>query len=299
MDLETGVITRQALNRVGYLGSLYNIRRDEFLGAEIFDSKLPDDVVSTVDCHTQNFHLDHENNYSSTFKHLDVQAELKLSIMGGIIKISGKGNYLSTVNTNDRYECLTCTSSLITKRDKVHISYKGVQKCICKEAFSDPRATHVVTEIVWGANVIAKFEQKKTGKNDLQKIGGQLEGAMNIGPGIGAMNTGSGIEGKADVEVEDKSNNVKDKFSITFVGDVQMNIIPATVADVATVLKGIPDKIKQMNGGKGVQLSFVLTPIKEVARYVSAVLPSAFEMVTVRQTNEMLVKRIEKTFDYL
>ena len=91
-------ITRRALGRSGQLGDLYDAHNDEFLTGNIFDNQLPASVVLSEDSRDVTFKFDRQNNYSSTFNNLNMEAELKLNILSGILNVDGHGKYMTNIS---------------------------------------------------------------------------------------------------------------------------------------------------------------------------------------------------------
>ncbi len=65
-----------------------------------------------------------------------------------------------------------------TTRQSIRISFKGISDCISTAAFEDRRATHVITEILWGANVFATFDLQKTTNNTQFEVSGKLKASV-------------------------------------------------------------------------------------------------------------------------
>lgn len=294
-ELEKDTVEEPALGRDGFLGDLYDVRTGQFLGGSIFTGALPQDAVTTLDrCH-QDYSFDHKNTYSSALNNWNIEGELKLNILSGLVKIQGKGKYVNSTNTNGRVQRITLVSKMQSKRDVLHISHKSLQPLICASAFTEPQATHVLTEIVWGANISVTFDAETSKSEQKKEVSGKCEGSLGdkiakvVDPSVSA-------EIKWLKEKETNGNTVK----ITFQGDVAFGT-PSTIDEAMIMIKSIPDQITSLNGGKGVQIAYKFAPLERILRYVSANLPEAAfsERVLFRQTNHDLVRRVENTFDIL
>lgn len=295
MDLEKNNLEEPALGRDGFLGDLYDARTGQFLGGSIFAGKFPQDAVTTLDrCH-QDYSFDHENTYSSALNNWNIEGELKLNILSGLIKIEGKGKYVNSANINDRVQRITLVSKIQMKRDVLHIAHASLQSMICASAFTEPRATHVLTEIVWGANVSVTFDEKTNKSEKNKEVSGT--GEASVGEQIAkVVDPSVSAEIKYLKQKETNGSTIK----ITFQGDAVFGS-PSTIDEAMVMIKSIPDKIASLNSGKGVQVAYKFTPLERIVRYVSTVLSPTIlsERIPFRQTDNDLIRRIENTFDLL
>ena len=92
---ENETITRKALGRAAVLGSLYDTRREQLCGVSLFKSELPQSIIVSTDMPNTKYEFDLSDSYEEKFHKLDVQAELKVSVLGGLFKLEGSGKYLS------------------------------------------------------------------------------------------------------------------------------------------------------------------------------------------------------------
>ena len=284
-------ITRRALGRSGQLGDLYNARVDDFLTENIFGNALPKSVVRAEDCRDVTFKFDRLNNYSSTFSNLEIEAELKLNILSGILKVEGHGRYMSNISKSANSYKITLSLLVNRKREVLQISYEELAKYICDKAFLNSSATHVVTEVLWGANIFAIFEQQKSNRDERETIEGELA--------VELQKAGPLLSGGVQADLEASGGTIfnVNNLHIAFSGDLEMTGVPTTIPEALKMIKTIPDSISKTNGGKGVQIQFTLSPIQDVLQYVGSALQSQFEKVIIREANKGLVKLIEFTFD--
>ena len=66
----------KALGRTADLGSLYNVRKENFIpGIKLFNQNIPDNLINTVDEFKTDFDVNYEDSISSKFKKLDISGE--------------------------------------------------------------------------------------------------------------------------------------------------------------------------------------------------------------------------------
>lgn len=91
----------KSLGRIEEIGSLYNATIDTFFGINILNKeKWPNGSIKKTKIFQSNILCGYENTYKEKFKMLDVEAELKLSIITELFSLKGlKGSieYLTDV----------------------------------------------------------------------------------------------------------------------------------------------------------------------------------------------------------
>ncbi|CAF0721725.1 unnamed protein product [Didymodactylos carnosus] len=221
---------------------------------------------------------------------------MKLNILTGMVNLDGKAKYLDTVNKSEEVDRTTLVLKLKTKCDTLLISHAGILSLINPAAFKHPDTTHVVTQIYWGANVSATFDQQTTTSTE-----------KNTASGSGSATTPKIKELVSDLSCSSDFQRLKEEESkgktikIEFQGDVEMNIMPSSMDDALAMIKNIPLKIAEKNGGKGVQISYILTPLSEVIHYLPSIEPqvSPTDNVFARKMDDDFVRHIQIIFDQL
>ena len=164
-----GSIERQSIGAFGTIGALYDARTDTLEGTNLFNKTLPDTLVKTIDYAHSKYEIDLNNSQRETFNKLNIEASLRLSLLGGLVDISGSAKYLKQTKTDERTVRVTLIGELTTKREYLEISMDELHNYFTPNALENPHATHVVTGIIWGAKVAATFEQRVENKDVLQK----------------------------------------------------------------------------------------------------------------------------------
>ncbi|PKY55550.1 hypothetical protein RhiirA4_504556 [Rhizophagus irregularis] len=172
----TKVITRKSLGRGAFIGSLYNVSNDTFCGTTIFKSKYPDDSIRKVDISHTEILYEYENTYKEKFNKLDVEAELKLSVLTGLIPLEGSGKYLNDEKDSLKSVKGTLIYKITSVEENLVIHRDDVKACISTDVFTNNQnATHVVIGIKWGAAIMASFECKDTNEENRSHVEGALK----------------------------------------------------------------------------------------------------------------------------
>ncbi len=171
---ESFSITRKAIGRSARLGSLYDARKDIFNGAELYSDNIPSEVINPIEqCPNTNYDFKYDETLNSKFKRLNVEGELKLSILMNLINLEGSGRYLSDEQSSKRvfrsafiYQSITCYESFNPLNHKL--------KNLAND-FEHFSGTHVVCGIKYGVNAIFSVEYSVEDSNKTKEIRGKLE----------------------------------------------------------------------------------------------------------------------------
>ncbi|CAB4395287.1 unnamed protein product [Rhizophagus irregularis] len=142
----TKTITRKSLGRGAFIGSLYNAANDKFCGTTIFKSKYPDDSINKINIPHTEILYEYENTYKEKFNKLDVGAELKLSVLTGLIHLEGSGKYLNDVKNSLKSVKGTLIYKITTVDENLDIHRDDVRACISTDVFTNNQnATYVIS----------------------------------------------------------------------------------------------------------------------------------------------------------
>ena len=156
-------ITRQALGRTAFLGSLYDATTDEFCERNIINDDIPAAAIRHLDENHGHSSYEFDSTLSRKLRKLNVDASLSLSILGGLIKSAGAtSNYIYTRERTTQAIEATFIHRSITRTEALNISHKELKARVEPSALRHRHATHVVTSIRWGADVFAQFEANST-----------------------------------------------------------------------------------------------------------------------------------------
>ncbi|CAF0974258.1 unnamed protein product [Adineta steineri] len=280
------LIERQAIGRSGSIGSLYDIRTDQFVMGNLFNDVLPDAFIKRSDCANVSYWLDFHSSQKETFNNLNIEANLKLALMAGLLKVEGSAKYLKQTKTNSHTVRATFLYKAKTKQEDLQVSTKGLHEYFSSHAFENPDATHVVIGIKWGANVAATFEREVEKNDDVKRIEGRLAATFT--------KPAFSITGDASLKYDKEQKADLESLTISFSGDVLIENCPRTIDGVMEVYQNVPSMIKSLNDGKGQQLTFILCSLKQIAEMTK------FERnITrmVKEVSEQIVNRIENIFE--
>ena len=257
MSAKNETISRQAVGRHEFLGSLFDVRNDRFEGGNLFNQELPSAYISTADCAYSTYVVDENESQKDTFNKLNIDGSMKISLMAGLIKAEGSAKYLNQTKTDSRTVRVTHLLQMKTKKQQLHISMADLCNYFSADALEDPNATHCVIGITWGANVAATFEETLNTSDAAEEIQGALSAYLK--------KPTMTISGDAKLQNTEQTNSKFHSLKISFSGDVLIKDVPRTVEDVFNIFTKVPSQLETLNDGKGQQLEFELYPLKRMA----------------------------------
>ncbi|CAF1235595.1 unnamed protein product [Adineta ricciae] len=288
MTNRSGAITKQAFGRNGILGSLYDIRCDRFEGGNLFNRKLPSDMIIISDCAKSDYVIDENRSQKETFDKLNIEASLKLSLMAGLIKVDGSAKYLNQTTSDNRTVRVTFMFNVQTKQESLQISMAGLSDYFSSNAFENENATHCVIGITWGGRVAATFEEILSNSDEAKDLQGRLAVVLE--------KMSVEVTGDASLTCNHKENSKLNSLKISFSGDVLIENIPRTIEEVFCTFKQVPSLLTKLNDGKGQQLSYELYPLKRLAEIFK--LDLRIQRIINEVTNNTLI-RIENIFEQI
>ncbi|RIA81664.1 hypothetical protein C1645_547454 [Glomus cerebriforme] len=279
------IIQRKSLGRVAFIGSLYNAARDTFCGTTLLKAEFPNDSISRADNSNSELLYEYKDSYREKFNNLDVEAELKLSVIAGLLALEGSSKYLGDIKESFRSVKGSLIYKLTSAEENLNIYRDDVKACISTDGFNNPDATHVVTGIKWGATLIASFECKNTKEEDKSQVEEALKSYFE--------NLSLSISRNDNADVKDDYN-----FSIKLFGDVvpHNRKFPQSFDEVKKVMVELPSFTKQSNNGKGFPIEYTLYPLPEFAKLLSQNLTND-NMIT--GLNEEAILKVDQIYDDL
>lgn len=90
-----GEETRTAIGRAAALGRLYDATCDALLSRSIFTDQIPEEAIESIDVRCSKYELCMSDTLKEKLAKFDITADLSASFLGGLLTVSGSGNYLS------------------------------------------------------------------------------------------------------------------------------------------------------------------------------------------------------------
>ena len=145
------------LGRQFHLGMLYDCCSETIIpGKKLWDSDTLKSSMETRPQPYSNFEIIAEDTLSKKCLSLGIDAELKLSFMGGLLKMSGAAKYMDDRKLSDKQARVTLKYASTTRFEELsmeqlgHIDYSKIH--------DEVDATHVVCGVTYGSDAFFVFD---------------------------------------------------------------------------------------------------------------------------------------------
>ena len=258
---DTNPISREALGRVAEIGDLYDVTTDKFCGISMFRENIPPDslALSVIGNDRSKISTSVTSSLKEKLHILSVSADLKLSVLAGLIQLEGAAKYLDDKKTSFKSVECALVYNITTVVEKLNIWHEEVKKRVYVDALTDHKATHVVVQIDWGANCTIRVTDQNSEDNEKKEVEGNLMAQIKE---IKELLSVPGS--KAGVEWTEKQKEDWRKFSLEIFGDVLLDSScqnPTTVDGAMEMIRNLPRLIQKSNNGKGKALTYTMLPL--------------------------------------
>jgi hypothetical protein len=216
-----------ALGQPFQLGMLYDQRRDQMIaGVTLWDAdKLKDNIKRTPKPYT-NFELVTEDTLNAKTHVLGIEAELKLSILSGLVSVSGAAKYVDDQKTSNSHARITGRYTTTTQYDELTMTHLAEQNIKYTDVLNHPeiKPTHVVVGILYGADAFFIFDRTVSDNENHKDVSGKLKILVNKIPQLS-------VDGSGQLNLDEKDKESNDKLSCKFYGDFRFKHIPRTFED--------------------------------------------------------------------
>uniref|UniRef100_A0A8C6TGP8 Fibronectin type-III domain-containing protein n=1 Tax=Neogobius melanostomus TaxID=47308 RepID=A0A8C6TGP8_9GOBI len=220
-----------ALGRPFKLGMLYDCREDAIVpGMTLWDPENLKTDTGVQNKPKNEFEIIASESIEDKSSALNVEASLKASFLCGLVEVEGSAQYLNDQKTSKKQARVTLKYNATTRFEELSMKHLGRGNVKHPDVFEKGIATHVVTGILYGAQVMIK-----------------------------KIPTFS-IEGKGRLQMEDKDRADIDKFSCKFYGDFNLEKSPVSFTDAVEVYQSLP-KLLGANGENAVPVKVWLLPL--------------------------------------
>ena len=196
------------------------------------------------------------------FKQLDVDSELRVSVLADLVKLRGAAAYLKEERKSARVHGMSLLYKIETVEEDIDIrKHKGnidTQMLTSEEQSID--ATHVVVGIDWGAVCLVTCEYENNDDEEDSKVQADLSEQLEKLKGQ-IESTPSGVADDGDQE-----NRQKFLFKCyTDVTPLEKGL-PTTFEGAVDMVRSLPSLVEATNKGKGMPLSYTLMPLDAVVK---------------------------------
>ncbi|PWA26654.1 hypothetical protein CCH79_00001238 [Gambusia affinis] len=216
-------------------------------GMTLWDEDMLSKHIRVREQNFSEFEVITSDSLQSKTSSLNVDASLKLSILGGKVKVGGSGNYLNDSKSSKHQERVTLRYKETNQFKEMSMYHLGKLKY--GNVIDKGLATHVVTGILYGAQAFFVFDREVSEGENHQAIHGDLKMMIKKIPKFA-------LQVKGDVKMNTEEQKKVDQFSCTFFGDVCLDKCPTTFDEAIETYKSLPEKFKEKGNDVPMTLEF-------------------------------------------
>ncbi|XP_063049606.1 uncharacterized protein LOC134444063 [Engraulis encrasicolus] len=228
------IIETAALGRPFTLGMLYDCRKDFLVpGITLWNyDDLQKNTRKTTHQNTE-FNITASDSIDEKSNSLNVSGSLKLSLLGGLVNVSGSAKYFQDTKKSHKQQRLTLNYKTTTRYEALTMSHLGRGKVSHPNVFEDRTATHVVTAILYGASAYFMFDRESSNDEDKKHVEGEAKLMMDKLKFIK-------ISAEASFDMDEREKCALEKFSCTFHGDFHLTSNPSSFIEAMNVYRQLP-----------------------------------------------------------
>lgn len=243
------------LGRPFNLGMLYDCHHAKLIpGKTLWDSLVLKSALQTSAQPSSDFEIITEDSLHKKCQSLDIEGDLKLSILGGILEVRGAAKFMNDQTSSQRQSRVTLKYSCTTRFEQLTMEQLGSIQY--PQVLDDLHATHVVTGVMYGADAFFVFDRNVGEKETVKSVNGNMEAQISLIP--------TGGSASVDSDQVDKTETVK--FRCKFHGDLILPSNPSTYNKAVQVCRDLP-KLLKLNcdtGDESVPKNVYLHPLSEL-----------------------------------
>ena len=234
-------ITMMTLGRPFHLGMLYDIRSDKIItGTTLWDPQnLANNTIIRKQPYT-GFDIITEDSLQTKVHALGVEASLKMSLLGGLISVSGSAKYIEDYQKTNTEARLTLKYSTTTHFEQLTMKHLGKGNLNHPDLHDADQATHVVTGVLYGAEAFFIFDRTVSNSESKKDISGKLKVMIEKIPLFK-------MEADAKLSLTEKEGNFIDRLNCKFYGDFHIGENPSSFSEAVRIYRRLPTLLGENN----------------------------------------------------
>ena len=255
MALESQIIP--ALGRPFDLGMLYDRRSEKLIvGKTLWSPDHLGQAVKTITKPYTNSEVLAEDTIDDKTSALNIEANIKLSFLGGLVNVQGAAKYLDDRKTSSHHSRVVLKYETTTELKQLTMEHLGRGKVQYPEVFDEDIATDVVVGILYGAKAFLIFDQEVSKDESEKEVHGNMEVLVKALPGIS-------VDGRGSVDITEDQKKKTEKMHCKMYGDFRTEESPTTYEEAVRVYKQLPSLIGD-KGQNAVAVQVYLRPLSEI-----------------------------------
>ena len=266
-----------SLGRPFNLGMLYDCRTEKLIpGITLWGSQKLTSASHEEKQRSSSCKVIAEDSIQEKSTTLGVDANLKLSLMCGLVSVEGAASYLNDQKSSKKQSRVTLQYTSTTRF--VQLTMDQIGDIEFPDVLNDQDATHVVTGIQYGADAFFVFDRSIEGAETMHDVHGKMEASIKCIPTLN-------ISGDASLSYKNVDKTETDKFHCTFHGDLILSSNPSSFDEAIKLYKDIPRLVEEQ--GSAPKLIY-LTPLSKLKKVGSQQIISAISFEVTSQVEKIM-----------
>lgn len=167
------------LGRPFNLGMLYDCHSESLIpGKSLWDSTIIKSALQTTIQPSSNFDIIAEDTIQKKSSSLDIDASLKMSLMGGMVTVGGAAKFLDDKKYSEQQARVTLKYSSTSRFEQLTMEQLGAIQY--PQVLDDHHATHVVTGVTYGSDAFFVFDRSISKVEESRDVHGEMEAKMKF-----------------------------------------------------------------------------------------------------------------------
>lgn len=158
------VFDRPTLGHAVRLGELFDERTNQFLGVQLYEEETIKYYFTVTDISQTCFSLSLSDSVLSKAGILDIDPGVALDALTGLVKVKGSASYLNDSKSNSQARSWAMALKIQTEERRLLFAENGLGHNVLgpiKDTYvADGFATHFVSSIIYGGNVIIRMTER-------------------------------------------------------------------------------------------------------------------------------------------
>jgi len=245
VEMASEILQLPSLGRRFRIGTLYNRHQAKIIpGKNLWENT----VVQSKKQSSNSYEIISNDNIQSKFKSFDIGDEMKLSLLAGLVEVSGSAEFLTDEVSSKEQARVTLKYSATTHMDEVNPAELSKIEAFGNGA--EEKVTHVVTGILYGSHAFFVFDRDVKTSENYCDASSELEAMVRAIP-----KSGSSVVSQVEQQL------VKCKSC----SDVAVLTGPSSYDEVVKVYAELPALLE----GKSVPLTIFLHPLSNETSLMS------------------------------
>ncbi|XP_077071165.1 uncharacterized protein LOC143723099 isoform X3 [Siphateles boraxobius] len=231
------VIETAALGRPFQLGMLYDCRKDALIpGITLWDQEKLQQSLRVRPQINTNFKVTASDSIQDKSALLNIDGSLKLSVLGGLVNVTGAAKYLNDTKKSFKQQRLTLHYHSTSRFEELSMNHVVPANIVHHEVLDNDAATHVVTAVLYGADACFVFDREVSSDEEIKTVEGEAKVAFEKLKLIS-------VDVNSNLKMNDAQKNAVQKFTCKFYGDFQLPSNPTSFEDALKVFTDLPNQL--------------------------------------------------------